>query len=109
MKASKHFDRWSLLVIWITVVLFLAALFNTGFTHDLLLEAGVFIVSVKLILMAYKSSVSNDSLLKRLDEIHSEVSKLNQVRDSNGTRQPGELSGTTDVPFANQRRPGKKP
>jgi hypothetical protein len=66
-------------VVAITLVLFGAALFYTGLTHDLLLEAGVFLVSVKLIMMAYKSSVSNDAVKKKLDEIHSAVQRLEQA------------------------------
>lgn len=44
----------SALVILLTFVLFVLALFTKGLTHDLLLEAGVFLVSAKLIIMAYK-------------------------------------------------------
>jgi hypothetical protein len=65
----KHFDTGSLAVIVITFVLFVLALFFTGFTHALLLEAGVFLVSVKLILMAYKASVSNEDIRAELKEI----------------------------------------
>ncbi len=53
----RHFDFWSLLVIALTLALFLLALFLKGFTQELLLEAGVFLVSVKLILMAHKNSM----------------------------------------------------
>ncbi len=67
----KHFDTGSLLVIVVTFVLFATALFFTGFTHDLLLEAGVFLVSVKLIIMAYKSSVSSLRIQQELEEIKS--------------------------------------
>jgi len=52
----KQFDTGSIFVIIITFILFTVALFIKGFTHDLLLEAGVFLVSVKLILMSYKNS-----------------------------------------------------
>jgi hypothetical protein len=62
----KHFDMGSLIVIVITFSLFVMALFFTGFTHALLLEAGVFLVSVKLILMAYKSSVSSAKIESEL-------------------------------------------
>jgi hypothetical protein len=62
----KHFDMGSLIVIAITFCLFVMALFFTGFTHALLLEAGVFLVSVKLILMAYKSSVSSAKIESEL-------------------------------------------
>jgi len=58
---GKHLDMWSLLIIVTTVILFVTALFAKGCTHDLLLEAGVFLVSVKLILMAHKSSAKRES------------------------------------------------
>lgn len=66
---QKHFDTGSLIVIVITFVLFAMALFTKGFTHDLLLEAGVFLVSVKLILMAYKINDNNQNLARELAEI----------------------------------------
>ena len=65
----KHFDTGSMVVILVTFVLFTLALFTKGFTHDLLLEAGVFLVSVKLILMAYNNSVHVKFLQKELQEI----------------------------------------
>lgn len=65
----KHFDAGSLAVIVVTFVLFSGALFFTGFTHALLLEAGVFLVSVKLIVMAYKASVSSEKIGRELQEI----------------------------------------
>ena len=72
----QHFDAWSWLVILITLGLFVVALFAKGFTHDLLLEAGVFLVSVKLILMTYKNGVRADALQQKLDEIHAVVGRL---------------------------------
>jgi len=65
----KHFDVASLTVIIVTFVLFIVALFTKGFTHDLLLEVGIFLISVKLIMMAYKSSVSVKSIENELKEI----------------------------------------
>jgi hypothetical protein len=53
------------------------ALFFTGLTHALLLEAGVFLVSVKLILMAYKSSVSSAHIESELQEIKEILSNRN--------------------------------
>jgi len=76
----KHFDIGSLLVIVITFVLFTIALFFTGFTHDLLLEAGVFLVSLKLIIMAYKSSVSSLRIYQELEEIKSLLHEIKQNR-----------------------------
>ncbi|NTU92068.1 MAG: hypothetical protein HGA60_09175, partial [Chlorobiaceae bacterium] len=59
----------TVIIIIITFVLFAIALFVKGFTHDLLLEAGVFLISVKLILLGYKNSVTNSKLLEELQEI----------------------------------------
>lgn len=78
----KPFDAWSLLVILITLVLFVTAVFAKGLTHDLLLEAAVFLVSVKLILMTYKNGVIADSLQRKLDEIHAAVGRLEGKTDS---------------------------
>jgi len=72
----RYFDRGSLTVMAVTLILFVAALFVQGFTHDLLLEAGVFLVSVKLIIAAYKSGVATEELRRKLEEIHSAVRRL---------------------------------
>jgi hypothetical protein len=85
---GKHFDVWSFLVMAMTLVLFVAALFTQGFTHDLLLEAGVFLVSVKLILMAYKNSVVNDTVQQKLDEIHRTVQWLRDANAPHRARPP---------------------
>ena len=65
----KHFDIGSLIVIVLTFLFFTVALFTKGLTHDLLLEAGVFLVSVKLILMAYRNSVDTQAAMRELKEI----------------------------------------
>jgi len=74
----KHFDVWSILVLIITFILFSLALFFTGFTHDILLEAGVFLVSVKLIIMAYKSSKSSSKIELELKEIKELIKQNNE-------------------------------
>ena len=66
---KKHFDTWSLSVIVLTLILFAVALIEKGFTHDLLLEAGVFLVSAKLVLMSYKHSLATITLEQRVEEI----------------------------------------
>jgi len=59
-----------MIVIIITfVLLLLLALFIKGFTRDLLLECGVFLVSVKLIKMAYNNSVYMKDLENELKKI----------------------------------------
>lgn len=73
----RYFDAGSLLTIVMTLLLFIAALYFTGFTHDLLLKAGVFLVSVKLILMSYKNKVASDDLHKELAGIRSLIQEMN--------------------------------
>jgi hypothetical protein len=75
INMKKYLDRGSLLVAAITLGLFIAALFTKGLSHDLFLEAGVFLVSVKLIIMAYRNSVSVDSLDRKLDAILAQLTK----------------------------------
>ena len=69
MKQTTKLDPGSLVVMAITMVLFIGVLFTKGLTHDLLLEAGVFLVSVKLIIMAYNNSASTEAVIKQLNEI----------------------------------------
>ena len=70
---QEHFDIGSMIVIIITFALFITALFFKGLTHDLLLEAGVFLVSVKLIVMSYKSSVTSKEIKDCLKEINENI------------------------------------
>ncbi len=71
----KHFDLGSILVIIITFIFFVTALFTKGFTHDLLLEIAVFLVSVKLIIMSYKNSISVQAISDELKEIKELIKK----------------------------------
>ncbi|HEV7673956.1 MAG TPA: hypothetical protein VGQ12_05435 [Candidatus Angelobacter sp.] len=68
---AKHYDPWAIIVIALTLILFIAALFLKGFSHDMLLETGVFLISLKLIMMSYKNSVLARSTEDRLEQIHS--------------------------------------
>jgi hypothetical protein len=65
----SYLDPLSLLVIILTLVLFVIALFVNGFSHDLLQECGVFLVSVKLIMMSHKNGVSARMAEERLAKI----------------------------------------
>ena len=62
-----HLDNGTIVVIVITLILFVIALFTKGFTHDLLLEAGVFLISVKLVLMVYNNKKDIESIHDKLD------------------------------------------
>ncbi len=75
---QKHLDIWSRLVILVTLVLFVAALFVKGFGHGLLLEAGVFLVSIKLIMLAYKNSVTAAEMVGRLDALQQALARVEQ-------------------------------
>jgi hypothetical protein len=72
---KKYIDAASVATIVVTFVLFVVAVFIKGFTHDLLLEAGVFLVSVKLILMSHKNGIASQKLDQRLDRIERALSE----------------------------------
>jgi len=71
MNRRKSSDPAAVIVIVLTVGLFLWALFLKGFTHELLQEAAVFLVSAKLIIMAKRNAESEDRLESQLQEIKS--------------------------------------
>jgi hypothetical protein len=66
---QKHIDTGSMVVIVITFVCFAIALFVKGLTQALLLEIGVLLVSVKLIIMAYKNSLASTEIVAELRAI----------------------------------------
>jgi len=72
----RHLDIVSQLVIVTTFVLFVVALFIKGFGHGLLLEAGVFMISVKLIMMAHKNSILAKDLDDRLDRMEVTLTRM---------------------------------
>ena len=69
MASHKSSDPWSAIVIVLTAGLFALALLVKGFTHDLFIEAGILLVSIKLILMAQKNARTEESLERRLTRI----------------------------------------
>ena len=75
----KHLGKANILVILITLVLFIAALFSKGLTHDLLLETAVFLVSVKLIILSYRNSMGVQEIQEKLDKILTEEKHLEAV------------------------------
>jgi len=66
---TKFFDPGTIVVIIITIFLFVVAIFVKGFTHELLLEAGVLLVSIKLIMMSYRNSLNYIDIKKELSEL----------------------------------------
>jgi hypothetical protein len=73
-----HFDFWSLVVIALTFTLFIVALFIKGLTHEILLEAGVFLVSIKLIMMSHKNSVLAKKTEFQLERIFANLQDANR-------------------------------
>lgn len=60
---------WSnISVLGITFFLFVVALFSKGMTHDILLEAGIFLISVKLILSTHQILLKLDKVLDLLNK-----------------------------------------
>jgi hypothetical protein len=72
---KKHLDPGSLVVILVTFILFTIALLTKGTTHDILLEAGVMLISIKLIMMAYKTAVFYESITKELRKLNDCLNK----------------------------------
>jgi hypothetical protein len=82
MNKGRFLDPGSYAVMAVTLVLFIVALFVKGLSRDLLLEAGVFLVSVKLIMMAHKHAVSarqTQDYLKRILTILEDRAVAHQV------------------------------
>ncbi len=88
MSVRQHDDLGSQLIILITLILFLAALFLKGPGHDILLEAGVFLVSVKLIIMAYKNSVATAELEGRFERLHAVLTRMERLLEARQQERP---------------------
>jgi membrane protein implicated in regulation of membrane protease activity len=87
---KKYLGPGATLVILTTMILFIAALFVKGFTHDLLLEAAVFLVSVKLIILGYRNSKGVEAIQDKLDVILNEEKHLQKVLIAIKNNQAGE-------------------
>lgn len=69
MKKTPKLDIGSISVIVVTFVLFVISLFLKGLGHEILLDAAVFLVSVKLIIMSFRNNQYIQDLNQRLDEM----------------------------------------
>lgn len=76
---SKHLDASTQIMLAITLVLFVVALFQKGFTHDLLLETAIFLVSAKLILLSHKASMNNDAMAGKIAEVSESLRRIEQT------------------------------
>jgi len=79
---NKNFDLANTITIALTFILFTIALFTTGFTKGLLLEAGVLLVSIKIITMGAANRNATKEIIKKLNEINEKLedSKSNEPR-----------------------------
>jgi c-di-AMP phosphodiesterase-like protein len=73
---KKFLDTGNLIVVLLTIILFILALFLKGFSKDLLLEIGVLLVSIKLIFFANKQALFDKEVMQRFDEIKKQISEL---------------------------------
>lgn len=91
MKTFNSSDPWAGVVIVLTVGLFGLSLAVKGFTHELFLDTGVFLVSVKLILMAAKNAATE----KRLELHLRQIKKLLAGNSSQDVIGEPKLTGNT--------------
>lgn len=82
---KTYLDIGSWFVALLTLALFTAALFVKGLTHDLFLEGGVFLVSVKIIAMAYRNSLEVRALGEKVDRVLAALEKEAKGSDGPGT------------------------
>jgi hypothetical protein len=69
VKSWKGIDLGTGIVIVLTAALFCLSLVVHGFTHEVFLESGVFLISVKLILITTKLAASEQRLETHLKQI----------------------------------------
>jgi hypothetical protein len=72
----RHYDPWSIAVIFITLALFIIALTVKGLPHEILLETGIFMVSVKLILLSHKNITASRATDARLREMQNLLQEI---------------------------------
>jgi hypothetical protein len=73
-------DKVSLMVMGITLFLFSGSVVTKGLTHNIMLESGVFLISVKLILMAFRNREISNAILKELAELKKLVAEISRDR-----------------------------
>jgi hypothetical protein len=90
MKVFKSDGLWNSVVILLTIGLFGLSLAVKGITHELFLEAGVFLISVKLILITAKNAASEERLEQHLRQIKEQLAVSNTVIQSTRERTTAE-------------------
>jgi hypothetical protein len=80
MHHEKRVGFWSNVIVAVTVILFGVSIFTHGLTHELLLEVGVFLVSVKLVLGGKKNELGTERLERRLEAIQEQLEMRGEPR-----------------------------
>lgn len=75
IKVKNILTIGNVIVIAVTAILFVVAIFAKGFTHDLLIEAAVLLVSIKLIIMNQKNKLTEQKILDAINELKKILSK----------------------------------
>lgn len=94
---TRYLDRGSQLIILATFLLFFTALFVKGLGHDILLEAGVFLVSVKLIIITYKNGVSAADIRERLANLEGTLVHIDERLQIMATSARSDTASELDV------------
>jgi len=76
----KTIDRASLATLIITLFLFSISLAEKGLTQEILLEAGVFLVSIKLVLATHKIDLRIKSVDDKLSRLAGQGDSLKDRR-----------------------------
>ena len=75
LKLRERLDMGSMAIIFITFTLFVVSLFQKGLTHEILVDTGIFLVSVKLIVMSFRNNLYMKDLNQQLEEIKKLIKK----------------------------------
>ena len=81
----RYLDTPSTIVAAITAALFIGALFLKGFTHDLFLEAGVLLVSAKILMMMHANHETAVQLDDKMNTILATLARLAHTEKRSGT------------------------
>jgi hypothetical protein len=97
-RRKKSIDLASWMTLAVTVVLFGISLFEKGFTQEILLEAGVFLISVKLVLASHSIQLETHAIDKKLSQLLAE-----QRPDSQASLKPLPVCRTSAPPYGFER------
>lgn len=61
----------TIVIILTTLALFTGAVLTKGLTHDIFLEAAVFLVSVKVIFLTFRTNTMTKNIQKQLEGLNS--------------------------------------